>query len=416
MRKQNRPAESAPRVACWSQERLPASPPHLGRSSVTAQSAQASAVRVLVGSGEHLGSSPEDELADRCVGQGFRPPSAAALPTLLATSAGVGRRAAALQLRAPRRPPPRGGRQPRGQRRTTRAAATGVAPRSVIARPSRSRRARCVGVGRPTTAANSARAAPTGRSGRPARRRRRPRRAPRAASVCRASSVGHRPPSPGAPGRAASCWATPADMRPAAGPGRRSRRATDQSASRRWACCSRGAQPQVAASAGGPRASRRIAGRRHLVAEGLDGARVQVGQRPRRRRAARHGLATAPRARPASPRSASTSSTSAASGSVRGAAAPAAERRSRTAGRRPAASAAAARRRRGEVASAPPRAARRVAAAAREATEWTGTRRPYRRRRRSAARGTARVDPRRSGPRPAAIVVARQQHKEVADP
>ena len=70
-------ARAGTAVACFCRSK-PVVPPHPRRRLRTARSVQASAVRVLVRPGEHLGSSPEGEFTDRCVRSGPRPPSAAA--------------------------------------------------------------------------------------------------------------------------------------------------------------------------------------------------------------------------------------------------------------------------------------------------------------------------------------------------
>ena len=58
------------------QERSSRQSPHIPAGSRSPASVQASAVRVLVCPGERLGSSPEDEFADRCLVQGLdRPPA-----------------------------------------------------------------------------------------------------------------------------------------------------------------------------------------------------------------------------------------------------------------------------------------------------------------------------------------------------
>ena len=128
-------------VACFCTSGHPVSPPTSRRGPLTGL--QASAVRVLVCPGEHLGSSPEDEFADRCLVQRRRSPTAAARrpcspPARRTSPRRRARRRSAARVDLVGRSPAAGGALVGRLRRRP-----ASPPRSAISRTSWSRRARC---------------------------------------------------------------------------------------------------------------------------------------------------------------------------------------------------------------------------------------------------------------------------------
>ena len=116
-------------VACFCKSGHPPVPPHPGGCRSGPQ-VQASAVRVLVRPGEHLGSSPEGEFADRCFVQGLDRPAGAARRRC---SPPARRTSSRTTAPSPARPAAtRVGRVQAGRQSYAGSAATGSASRSVI--------------------------------------------------------------------------------------------------------------------------------------------------------------------------------------------------------------------------------------------------------------------------------------------
>ena len=126
------------RVACFCKSDTRQSP-HIPADVARGPQVQASAVRVLTCSGEHLGSSPEGEYADRCLVQGPDRPAAHLVgrvrPPARRTSsrrtprspARRARSASARSSRPARRTPPRRRPGPRRRRRSRRSAGRAAA-------------------------------------------------------------------------------------------------------------------------------------------------------------------------------------------------------------------------------------------------------------------------------------------------